>query len=624
MSTQHIFHPLHPPSPPPSSRSELATFAPAELFIMSSHCSAALVCNSSSTSLSSSPRPLDATISPPPPLPASFSHPAINHLPPSSPTPTPSNSSSPKNNTLPPPPSRPLQLPKRTSSPRRFRNAKNLSLNVPALSQLSSLSLNTPTGTLQTAPIRASSIMDIAPPQTSIPQTSSCSFRKLDISVSSSKMISPANSSPTHRSPSTRKKFQHSSMGSPFEPSHSPTYAKSKSMDATPLPSIYSSIPQLSSQSPPHLPPQHQQTNSPRDQQQKPTLSRTLSIKIPDSPQKALAPNLLSSTQSHPSTLANDFSFPESTGPDSTQTSATGSSSYSSFSHSNSSSTSSDRVVLVNSFMPVEECMETTVNAYPNGPLAVIGSNIYLYSEPTRAEAAKFDVIINVAREVKNPFDDSDDTAPSISSSTKNTENNIKPSISLKSCGYSTFSESLNSDFSTSLPSSPPSSLESHSDIVMSSPLLSIDEAMSPIVPAEPWAPLSSLPKSTHQHQQQQKQPEYIYVSWDHNSKLTADLEFLTTLMADRTAEGKRILVHCQCGVSRSASLIVAYVMSQNRWGLHHAYSWVKDKSPAISPNMTLIYQLMEWGKMLNIPANDQDQQDQPQDEHAQPSPQQS
>lgn len=93
--------------------------------------------------------------------------------------------------------------------------------------------------------------------------------------------------------------------------------------------------------------------------------------------------------------------------------------------------------------------------------------------------------------------------------------------------------------------------------------------------------------------------PEYIYVPWDHNSALTPDLELLTSILFDRANEGKRILVHCQCGVSRSASLLVAYVMRLNGWGVHQAYAWVKDKSPGISPNMSLIYQLVEWASIV-------------------------
>lgn len=101
---------------------------------------------------------------------------------------------------------------------------------------------------------------------------------------------------------------------------------------------------------------------------------------------------------------------------------------------------------------------------------------------------------------------------------------------------------------------------------------------------------------------------EYIYVPWDHNSKLTPDLPRLTELIAERSAAGKRILVHCQCGVSRSASLLVAYVMRQQMCDLNTAYGFVKRQSPAVSPNMVLMFQLMDWARMLRrYAAGDED-----------------
>lgn len=87
---------------------------------------------------------------------------------------------------------------------------------------------------------------------------------------------------------------------------------------------------------------------------------------------------------------------------------------------------------------------------------------------------------------------------------------------------------------------------------------------------------------------------------WDHNSQLTQDLDYLTTLIDHRVDQGKKVLIHCQCGVSRSASLVVAYVMKKRSWDLNTAYDYVKQQSPCISPNMTLMFQLIDWQRMLN------------------------
>lgn len=43
---------------------------------------------------------------------------------------------------------------------------------------------------------------------------------------------------------------------------------------------------------------------------------------------------------------------------------------------------------------------------YPNGPIRIYDSGVYLYLEPTAQEASQFDVVVNVAKEVAGPFSD--------------------------------------------------------------------------------------------------------------------------------------------------------------------------------------------------------------------------
>ncbi|CAO1631996.1 unnamed protein product [Parajaminaea phylloscopi] len=74
------------------------------------------------------------------------------------------------------------------------------------------------------------------------------------------------------------------------------------------------------------------------------------------------------------------------------------------------------------------------------------------------------------------------------------------------------------------------------------------------------------------------------------------------------------VLVHCQCGVSRSATLAIAFVMqaaalnypyeaTKNLTGMHDCYNLVKDLSASISPNISLIFQLVEWERHLSVEA---------------------
>ncbi|CBQ68307.1 conserved hypothetical protein [Sporisorium reilianum SRZ2] len=104
-------------------------------------------------------------------------------------------------------------------------------------------------------------------------------------------------------------------------------------------------------------------------------------------------------------------------------------------------------------------------------------------------------------------------------------------------------------------------------------------------------------------------------------AKIAQDRDACAALQDDSSLEhvqtsafpGK-ILVHCQCGVSRSATLVIAFVMqaaamrygfdtARGLLGMHDCYNMVKDKSSSISPNISLIYQLVEWERYLSSAA---------------------
>lgn len=56
-----------------------------------------------------------------------------------------------------------------------------------------------------------------------------------------------------------------------------------------------------------------------------------------------------------------------------------------------------------------------------------------------------------------------------------------------------------------------------------------------------------------------------------------------------------RALVHCAAGVSRSATLCMAYLMKYESMSLADAHSWVKACRPIIRPNIGFWEQLIEY-----------------------------
>ena len=174
---------------------------------------------------------------------------------------------------------------------------------------------------------------------------------------------------------------------------------------------------------------------------------------------------------------------------------------------------------------------------YPNGPVCIYDSGVYLYLEPTAQEASQFDMVVNVAKEVANPFTNASPSSDTVMSAWRNAATN-------------------------------------QSATVQESPQ-SGDQA----------AP---------------SKPEYIHVPWDHNSEVLQDLYPLCELIDSRISEGKKVLIHCQLGASRSASLVIAYGLYKNRdMDFNSMYEAVKERSRWVGPNMSLIYQLTDFRSRL-------------------------
>ncbi|KAL5519037.1 hypothetical protein ACEPAH_720 [Sanghuangporus vaninii] len=109
----------------------------------------------------------------------------------------------------------------------------------------------------------------------------------------------------------------------------------------------------------------------------------------------------------------------------------------------------------------------------------------------------------------------------------------------------------------------------------------------------------------------------YMKLSWSHGQPDLVKDGFITamTFIDSALHRGDGVLIHCQCGVSRSATVAIALVMrtaaqssttsspeiqALKGTGFSGAYDFVKSKSSCIGPNMLLIYQLQDYQQVLN------------------------
>ena len=161
--------------------------------------------------------------------------------------------------------------------------------------------------------------------------------------------------------------------------------------------------------------------------------------------------------------------------------------------------------------VPYEESVERE-KAYPDGPRLILEPNIWLYAEPDLELAKTYDVVVNVAREVGNPFIVTETLVP----------RRLSPGSDFEEATPSPYSPSSSSvsNPSPSLPSSTSSTLS----------------------PQHPIKHMEAVIPTSYRY----NNVEYMHIPWDHHSTLSGELPGIVDDILKRSEEGKKVLVHCQ------------------------------------------------------------------------------
>jgi protein-tyrosine phosphatase len=85
-----------------------------------------------------------------------------------------------------------------------------------------------------------------------------------------------------------------------------------------------------------------------------------------------------------------------------------------------------------------------------------------------------------------------------------------------------------------------------------------------------------------------------LVIDDDRNENISQYFSKVHKIISEADVDNKNVIVHCAAGISRSATLVLAYLMIENKWEYEEAYLFLKSKRPIIEPNVGFITQLRD------------------------------
>ncbi|GBB88861.1 hypothetical protein RclHR1_15490003 [Rhizophagus clarus] len=90
-----------------------------------------------------------------------------------------------------------------------------------------------------------------------------------------------------------------------------------------------------------------------------------------------------------------------------------------------------------------------------------------------------------------------------------------------------------------------------------------------------------------------------IDITDDPSSNISKHFHECINFIESAKSTNGRVYVHCLAGISRSASIVIAYLMNSQKIYYKQAFNLVKEKKPNVKPNQGFVKQLREFEKEL-------------------------
>lgn len=102
-----------------------------------------------------------------------------------------------------------------------------------------------------------------------------------------------------------------------------------------------------------------------------------------------------------------------------------------------------------------------------------------------------------------------------------------------------------------------------------------------------------SLPSTSLQHL-------HIRLEDENEADLSGHFGTIFTFMREAISGHKAVLVHCEAGISRSATTVIAYLVKYHEMSLLEAYQHTKERRRIINPNTGFVTQLRRFAISIN------------------------